>query len=422
MTTSRFLYRCMLSFAVGLSLTIAGQAQTPQPASPPTLPLPLSARTVEKRTEPVRFPLDARPHDASASIEWWYYWAFLKTESGKDYAVIGSYFRTGIGEKKGHYLIHSLIDLSAKKRYAASILDKSNLLLLKSFLPMAAMAKPDDPRPMQLLGMVQKGKLPQPHTALDSDAEVKKTPHFSIAMAGSSLIQTSEDARTWDSVTRGMDKANPFQLEMTLAQPTRPEMLAGSEDGTGFLKKVDQMYYLSLTRMNATGSLTIGNATEKVTGLGWIDRQWGSPGYITNYGWDWFGLQLEDGSDLIFNRIRDAITGKVVEVQATILDKDGKQIVETPTIFKPLGLYNDKETGISFPAGFTVTLPKSGYTLEMRPAFADQTIPVLGVGTAIWEGVVTATGTRNGTPVTGRGFMELVGYQPSAVKANKTTK
>ena len=303
------------------------------------------------------------------------------------------------------------MDLSAKKRFAASILDKSNLALLKSFLPMAAMAKPDDPRPMQLLGMVQSGKLPKPHVALDKDAEVKTSPRFSIQMAGNSLMQGTEDARTWDTLTKSDDKTNPFTLEMTLSQPTRPALLAGSADGSGLLQNADQMYYLSLTRMDAKGTLTIGGATEKVTGIGWIDRQWGSPAYITNFGWDWFGLQLEDGSDLILNRIRDAATGKIVAIQATILDKDGKQTIEEPANFKPLGTWTDKNNKIAFPAGFAVTLPKSGYTLEMRPAFSDQTIPVLGVGTAIWEGVVTATGTRNGTPVAGRGFMELVGYQ-----------
>ena len=383
------------------------------PARSQDAPVP---KAKPSRTTPVGFPQDAGPHDDASSIEWWYYWAFVTTEKGKPYAVIGSYFRTGIGAKKGHYLIYSLNDLTAKKRYASSILDKTNVALLQSFLPMAALAKPDDPRPMQLLAMMQNGKLPPPHVALNKDADVKKTPRFAVAMARNALTQTTEDALTWETVTQSDDKTTPWKLEMTLSQPTRPAMLAGSADGTGLLQNADQMYYLSLTRMEAKGVLTIDGATEKVTGVGWIDRQWGSPTYIQNYGWDWFGLQLEDGSELILNRIRDAVTGKIVAVQATILDKEGKQTVEEPTVFKPLGEWNDKNTKITFPAGFAVTLPKSGYTLEMRPAFSDQTIPVLGVGTAIWEGVVKAAGTRNGQPVAGRGFMELVGYQPVTKK------
>jgi hypothetical protein len=56
----------------------------------------------------------------------------------------------------------------------------------------------------------------------------------------------------------------------------------------------------------------------------------------------------------------------------------------------------------------------------MSPAFADQTIPVIGIGEAIWEGVVNVTGTgANGTRASGRGYMELVGYRP-APKIAKT--
>jgi hypothetical protein len=56
-----------------------------------------------------------------------------------------------------------------------------------------------------------------------------------------------------------------------------------------------------------------------------------------------------------------------------------------------------------------------GHTLTMTPAFPDQTIPVIGIRDAIWEGVVNVTGTA-----TGRGYMELVGYQaPRPAKPGK---
>ena len=37
-----------------------------------------------------------------------------------------------------------------------------------------------------------------------------------------------------------------------------------------------------------------------------------------------------------------------------------------------------------------------------------------------WEGSVVATGTRNGAPVAGRGFVEMVGYAPAAPEVQST--
>jgi predicted secreted hydrolase len=188
-------------------------------------------------------------------------------------------------------------------------------------------------------------------------------------------------------------------------------MLPGSRDRSG-AQPANEMYYVALTRMDVAGTLTRGGVVEKVTGSGWLDRQWGSPSYVANHGWDWFGLQLDNGDDLILNRMRDLNTGKVVKVEATVLTKDRVQTVETPTVYRPTGTWTDPATHITFPAGFTVTLPRSGYTLQMSPAFADQTIPVIGIGDAIWEGVVNVTGTgADGTRASGHGYMELVGYR-----------
>ena len=37
-----------------------------------------------------------------------------------------------------------------------------------------------------------------------------------------------------------------------------------------------------------------------------------------------------------------------------------------------------------------------------------------------WEGSVVAMGTRNGSPVAGRGFVEMVGYAPSILSRRCT--
>lgn len=396
-----FLLLAALFLSVISLFAPAARAQSVSAVSPP------SPR--KKGGEAVGFPQDAGPHDAGTVIEWWYFNAFLTTESGHHYAVVGSFFRSGLTpEKKGHYLLYALADLDAKQRTAYSILDRASINLLKSYLFLAANQHPEDPEPLRMLALLQKGTLPSPHRALASSAVLTTKPLFSLAMGPNRIAQATPDGRTWKVALRGDD----FTLDLTLAQPARPPMRVGGEGKTG-IDRPDDMYYLSLTHADATGTLTRGGKTERVTGLGWLDRQWGQTwGVRRSVGWDWFGLHLTDGTDLLLYRLRDTATGKTLRTLATVEAPDGTQTTEVPQITPIEGeIYRDPATKIRYPAAFTLALPQSALTLTVRPAFPDQTIPVLTGGDAIWEGVVHVTGKRRDLdPVTGDGYLELVGY------------
>ncbi len=410
---------------VGALAPVAARAQTaPLPADPFQTPLigppkRVTATDLPKngeRTAPVGFPQDAGPHDAS-TIEWWYWNSFLTTESGKKYAVVASFFRTGLTpQNKGHYLIFSLADLDVKTKTAYSYLDKNNRQLLQAYLPLTAMRNPDDPRPMQLLAALQKNQLPAPHRAFPGVADVTTGTRFRIAFDKNTLTQASDDARTWAATLAGDD----FALNLTLAQPTRPAMLVGGEGKTG-LNRPDDMFYASLTRMASSGTLTVKGKTEKVTGTGWLDRQWGGSWVVGDNGWDWFGVQLSDGADLIVYRVKDNKTGKILRAEATLVKADGTQTVDKAPTFATGGeLWRDPVSKISYPRIFRVAMPGAGYNLTFTPAFDAQTIPVIGIGDAIWEGVVNVTGTGpDGKAVTGRGYRELVGYRVKPLALGK---
>lgn len=386
---------------------------TARKIAPPRTPASKPQVAPPVRKTRVGLPQDAGPHDAVSTIEWWYFNSFLTTESGGKYAVVGSFFRTGLpGSRKGHYLIYSLADLSEKSATAYSILDKSNLELLRSFLPLVASARPNDPRPLQLLATLQQGELPEPHQSLGENASLRTSPRFSIAFRNNTLSQATADARTWKANLSGGN----WSLDLTLSQSNdRPAMLVGGEGKTG-LRRPDDMYYVCLTRMDTVGTLVLDGVIEKVTGVGWLDRQWGRSWVVENNGWDWFGVQLSDGSDLIVYRIRDNKTGKILRQEATLLSQDGKQTVDRSARIRAIGTWTDPVSRNIYPAGFEISLPTIGHTLSVTPAFPDQTIPVLGIGDAIWEGVVNVKGTdRGGSALTGQGYMELVGYEKKRV-------
>lgn len=368
------------------------------------------------RTAPVGFPQDAGPHD-EASIEWWYFNSFLTTEKGKRYAVVGSFFRTGLSpRKKGHYLIYALADLNENKRYAYSVIDRTEVLLLRAVTEIAYFARQGDPKLQRLLALYQRGQVPRPHKALPNNAVLRTKPYFSLAFEGNTISQESADGRTWhvSLVGEGTGEED-WTLDLDLKQPDAPEgrpaMLVGGKGMTG-VKRPDEMYYLTLSRMEATGTLTQDGIIESVKGTGWLDRQWGQPTFLQSYGWDWLSAQLDDGTDLLLFRIRNLATGDPVKTEATILRKDGTQTVERPTALKSLGAWTDPKTNITYPAGYEITLPVAGYVLSFTPAFPEQTIPVLGIGEAIWEGALSVKGMGREGPVSGNGYMELVGYKP----------
>jgi predicted secreted hydrolase len=58
-------------------------------------------------------------------------------------------------------------------------------------------------------------------------------------------------------------------------------------------------------RLQAEGTLAIRGESHNVSGLAWLDREWGSSALSEDQeGWDWFALQLSDGSDLMFYNLR----------------------------------------------------------------------------------------------------------------------
>ncbi|MES2462941.1 MAG: lipocalin family protein [Armatimonadota bacterium] len=409
--------RVARSFGCGAALfgALVGLLQSAALAQPA---IPVRPSTV--RTTPIGFPQDAGPHDMSV-IEWWYFNSFFTTASGKHYSVVGSFFRTGLTPtKKGHYLIYSLTDLAAKKSAAYSVMDKGSIALLKAYTSLAAMQNPDDTRAMNFLAQLQRNELPKPHRVLPVAAKLTTKPLFALAMGENRIVQATADGRTWKATLKGDD----FTVDLTLTQPTRPAMLVGGKGKTG-VTKPDDMYYLTLSRMEARGTLArSGGTKEPFTGAGWLDRQWGQTwGVNPNVGWDWFGLRLDDGSDMIVYRLRDTRSGKTIQAEATIVDKAGKQTVDKAAVVTPTTdtsrTATDPLSGVTYPTAFTIRLPSLGRTFAITADFNDQVIPVLTPGGAsIWEGVVSVTtdGTSE-SPRIGQGYMELVGYKPTVINA-----
>jgi predicted secreted hydrolase len=124
-------------------------------------------------------------------------------------------------------------------------------------------------------------------------------------------------------------------------------------------------------------------------------------------GWDWIGINLDDGGALMAFRMRDG-AGGTVWAGGSRRDASGQVIVfdARSVRFAPRRTWTSPRTSIRYAVEFEVTLEDAGYTIV--PMMDDQELDSLAsTGTVYWEGAVRLL--RDNRQV-GRGYLELTGY------------
>ncbi len=172
-------------------------------------------------------------------------------------------------------------------------------------------------------------------------------------------------------------------------------------------------YYYSLTRQESVGTIAVGDRRFAVTGESWMDHEFStsalSEGQI---GWDWFSLQVDDQTELMFFHIRRDDGSIDPFSSGTFVASDGKltklneadfEIVVTDTWRSP-------RSDAEYPAAWDIEIPSLEIALSLEPFIADQE---LAVSYAYWEGAVKFEGTRAGSSISGVGYVEMTGYAGS---------
>jgi predicted secreted hydrolase len=169
-------------------------------------------------------------------------------------------------------------------------------------------------------------------------------------------------------------------------------------------------YYYSLTRMPTAGTVRIGGEPFAVTGASWMDREWSTSSLGKDQvGWDWFSLQLADGSDLMLYRLRrrDGTADPASSGTAVGPDGGSRPLALADFQIAGSGEWRSPRSGAGYPARWHLRVPGEDLDLDVRPLLADQE---LDVSFRYWEGAVAVTGTHRGKPVQGHGYVELTGY------------
>jgi predicted secreted hydrolase len=204
--------------------------------------------------------------------------------------------------------------------------------------------------------------------------------------------------------------ADGIAIDFTL-NSGKPMVLHGQAGFSRKSKEAGQAsYYYSFTRLPTAGTIRIDGRAYQVRGNSWMDREWSTSALSKEQaGWDWFALQLSDGRDLMFYRLRRK-DGTVDPYSAgTLVNADGTALPlrHDAVLIRERREWRSPRTGALYPVEWLLSLPEYGIELVVKPLMSDQE---LDVAFKYWEGAVRVRGTSRGEPVSGRGYAELTGY------------
>lgn len=174
-------------------------------------------------------------------------------------------------------------------------------------------------------------------------------------------------------------------------------------------------HYISLTRLDAAGTVAIGGAAFEVTGSAWMDHEFSTDSMGPNQvGWDWMSAQLDDGTELMLYGMRDR-DGRHGEFSSgTFVDADGRPRHLDAAEFSlvPGRTWRSRETGAVYPVAWTVEIPGLGFKLACEPLMdAQEVVSERGSTPTYWEGAVRYSGKRRDANVAGVGYLEMTGYE-----------
>jgi predicted secreted hydrolase len=318
----------------------------------------------------LEFPRDEGAHP-DYRIEWWYVTGWLQDETGAPLGFQVTFFRvrSGLGE-------------SNPSRFAPR----------QILFGHAAVADP------------AYGRL--------RHAERSARAGFDLAYAREGRVDVRlddwllrQDGDRYAALVKGED----FSLRLDLDRVQTP-LLQGDR---GYSRKgpspAQASFYYSLPQLRVSGEIVVDGRARQVTGEAWFDHEWSSDVMDEQArGWDWMGVNLDDGGALMVFRMRDA-QGGARWAAATLRSPDGSVRTFAPDeiAWTPIRNWRSPRTGAEYPVSWRVRVGDREFVAE--PLLDDAELDSRSsTGTIYWEGPIRLR-APGGAPL-GRGYLELTGY------------
>jgi geranylgeranyl pyrophosphate synthase len=334
------------------------------------------------------------------SIEWWFAQGYYEArKSPREYFMI-SFFRQLLDKKtktQGYTLMSSLFSSGRSQNRVLSQVDKD---VFDWFVKNAGKKK----RYARYVAEIRQNG-PIPPLELCREKPAVASDRLAIQWDGFFLRQ--EENRFEIGLPRQVSgRENLFRARsltpvFTIMQETDPDDPAAA------------MHYRTYPVCELEGR--IGNL--KVTGRAWIDHQWGSygmflPGREKDHprGWNWFGINLEDGSSWVVWVNRDLRSQKILSSRAVCMTAAGQVKHHAHIAVNPTRHWESPVTYARYPVEWEISVPAENIRMFFNPLTDDQEIPVFGVYRALWEGCGTALFRQGNQCLSGTARGEFFGY------------
>jgi predicted secreted hydrolase len=383
----------------------AGGASALQSAAGiPPLAHAKAAEDTRVRPRALTFPMDHGAHPATR-IEWWYATGRLRLADASDLANAsaqaplrrpeGSPTPDAYGFQVTFFRSRTSVPSDHPSRFAASQL----LFAHAALTDLRAGRLHHDQRIARAGFGIANARV--------GDTEVTLR-DWRFARTGAPTATGNSPGASRYTATMSSDSAD-FALSLQM-DTTQPLLLQGD---SGYSQKGPQTaqasHYYSQPQLAVSGTLTRAGRTQAVRGTAWLDHEWSDslldPAAV---GWDWIGMNLDDGSALTAFRLRDAAGGAVFAgggfrtPGAAVRDFGAAEVRWTPG-----RRWTSPSTKASYPVDWTVDTPAGRF--QVRALLDGQELDSrASTGTVYWEGLselLDASGQR-----VGGGYLEMTGY------------
>jgi predicted secreted hydrolase len=200
-----------------------------------------------------------------------------------------------------------------------------------------------------------------------------------------------------------------FALDLVL-DATQPVLLQGRAGWSQKGPSPEQAsHYYSEPQLATSGTLTVDGRALPVSGRAWLDHEWSDSLLAADaVGWDWIGMNLDDGSALTAFRLRRA-DGSALWAGGSLRRPGGATLDFAPEAVRFVAgrTWTSAATRATYPVEWTLESPAGRHTV--RPLVDAQELDGrASTGLVYWEGLsdlLDAGGRRVGS-----GYLEMTGY------------
>ena len=379
---------------LGSLAACGGPVAANPPAAHPVVTAPPTASPGPPDPRAVVLPADDAPHHRLT--EWWYYTGHLRDDAGGSWGFELVVFRAERGGFPVSWASHLALtdERGGEFHYAqrAEVGPQVNVDQLDGDAPGGSGGQPGFD--LRIRGADPLGS-----------STVAREPWV---MSGHDGVDTITAAAGADEVAG--DPVAGFGLALSLTA-SRPPTL---HDGDGYVDfgAAGGSYYVSRTAMAASGTIAVGDRTLRVSGSAWFDHQWGDFIAVGAGGWDWFAINLADGTDIMLSLVR-ATDGTYPLVYGTYLPATGpaEHLDASAFSVEVTDTWTSPHTRTRYPAGWSISIPGHRLRIDLAPTVADQELDTRATtGVVYWEGSQLVTANRAGESVGGQAYVELTGY------------